>query len=72
MAKRNDDKPADFSQIGAVEPRSVEAEMEASYLDYSMSVIVARELTDVRVGLKIVISLIVLVMNMMGLIEFVM
>lgn len=67
MAKRNDDKPADFSQIGAVEPRSVEAEMEASYLDYSMSVIVARALPDVRDGLKPVHRRILFVMNKMGL-----
>jgi DNA gyrase subunit A len=35
-----------------VEPRSVEDVMESSYLTYSMSVIVARALPDVRDGLK--------------------
>ena len=35
-----------------VEPRSVEDIMETSYLTYSMSVIVARALPDVRDGLK--------------------
>jgi len=35
-----------------VEPRSVEDIMESSYLTYSMSVIVARALPDVRDGLK--------------------
>jgi DNA gyrase subunit A len=35
-----------------IEPRSVEDVMETSYLTYSMSVIVARALPDVRDGLK--------------------
>src|SRR5580698_6736409 len=35
-----------------IEPRSVEDIMESSYLTYSMSVIVARALPDVRDGLK--------------------
>lgn len=38
--------------IGKVEPRSLVEEMETSYLDYAMSVIVARALPDVRDGLK--------------------
>jgi DNA gyrase subunit A len=38
--------------IGRVEPRELEEEMRASFLDYSMSVIVARALPDVRDGLK--------------------
>lgn len=36
----------------SVRPRSIENEMEESYLQYSMSVIVARALPDVRDGLK--------------------
>jgi len=39
-------------QHGKVEPRTVEKEMKASYLDYAMSVIVGRALPDVRDGLK--------------------
>ena len=31
---------------------NIEQEMQSSYIDYSMSVIVARALPDVRVGLK--------------------
>ncbi|HUC79046.1 MAG TPA: DNA gyrase subunit A, partial [Candidatus Saccharimonadales bacterium] len=40
------------SHSRSVEPRSVEDIMETSYLTYSMSVIVARALPDVRDGLK--------------------
>ncbi len=43
--------------------RSVEDEMEKSYLQYSMSVIVARALPDVRDGLKPVHKRILYVMN---------
>ncbi len=43
--------------------RSVEEEMETSYLQYSMSVIVARALPDVRDGLKPVHRRILYVMN---------
>ena len=37
---------------GRVEPRELEQEMRASFLDYAMSVIVSRALPDVRDGLK--------------------
>ena len=37
---------------GVVEPRNLVEEMEKSYLEYSMSVIVARALPDIRDGLK--------------------
>ncbi|MSO58217.1 MAG: DNA gyrase subunit A [Thermoleophilia bacterium] len=37
---------------GRIEPRELEVEMRASYLDYAMSVIVGRALPDVRDGLK--------------------
>jgi DNA gyrase subunit A len=37
---------------GRIEPRELEQEMRASYLDYAMSVIVGRALPDVRDGLK--------------------
>ena len=38
--------------IGRVEQRELESEMRSSFLDYAMSVIVARALPDVRDGLK--------------------
>ena len=38
--------------IGKVEALPIVDEMEASYLDYAMSVIIARALPDVRDGLK--------------------
>ena len=47
--------------------RSVEEEMETSYLQYSMSVIVARALPDVRDGLKPVHRRILYVMDKSGL-----
>jgi len=47
--------------------RSVEDEMETSYLQYSMSVIVARALPDVRDGLKPVHRRILYVMDKSGL-----
>jgi DNA gyrase subunit A len=37
---------------GKVEPRAIITEMQESYLDYAMSVIIARALPDVRDGLK--------------------
>jgi len=37
---------------GRIETRELEAEMRSSFLDYAMSVIVARALPDVRDGLK--------------------
>ncbi|MEJ7585069.1 MAG: DNA gyrase subunit A [Acidimicrobiales bacterium] len=37
---------------GSIEPIEIEDEMERSFLDYSMSVIVSRALPDVRDGLK--------------------
>src|SRR3954447_849341 len=37
---------------GRIEPRELEQEMRASYLDYAMSVIVGRALPDARDGLK--------------------
>lgn len=55
---------ADHSRI--VELRKVENVMEDSYLRYSMSVIVARALPDVRDGLKPVHRRIMYVMDKMG------
>lgn len=45
-------KPATKEGIGNVVNREIVAEMQESYLDYAMSVIVARALPDVRDGLK--------------------
>lgn len=55
------------STIGAVSPREIVSEMQESYLDYAMSVIVARALPDVRDGLKPVHRRILFAMNEMGL-----
>src|SRR3972149_1433282 len=40
------------TNIGRVEPRPLVEEMQTSYLDYAMSVIITRALPDVRDGLK--------------------
>jgi len=48
-------------------PKDIESEMQQSYLDYAMSVIVARALPDVRDGLKPVHRRILYAMNDMGL-----
>ena len=40
------------SAVGGIEPVGLEVEMQRSYLDYAMSVIVGRALPDVRDGLK--------------------
>ena len=50
-----------------VHPIKIEDEMRASYLDYAMSVIVARALPDVRDGLKPVQRRILYAMSEMGL-----
>src|ERR1022692_2964237 len=42
----------DGAVIGATEPIEIQEEMERSFLEYSMSVIVSRALPDVRDGLK--------------------
>ena len=44
--------PADAVNHGDIAPISIVDEMKTSYLDYAMSVIVARALPDVRDGLK--------------------
>jgi DNA gyrase subunit A len=53
--------------LGNVRPIRVEDEMRVSYLDYAMSVIVARALPDVRDGLKPVHRRILYTMGEMGL-----
>lgn len=42
----------DELNVGRLEPRSIVEEVQDSYLDYAMSVIVSRALPDVRDGLK--------------------
>jgi DNA gyrase subunit A len=51
---------------GRVTPINIEEQMKASYIDYSMSVIVGRALPDVRDGLKPVHRRILHAMNEMG------
>ncbi len=41
-----------MADIGKVKKADITDEMSKSYVDYAMSVIVARALTDVRDGLK--------------------
>jgi DNA gyrase subunit A len=53
--------------IGAIKSIRIEDEMRTSYLDYAMSVIVARALPDVRDGLKPVHRRILYTMGEMGL-----
>lgn len=53
--------------LGKVRPVDIEKEMSSSYLDYAMSVIVARALPDVRDGLKPVQRRILYAMDGLGL-----
>ncbi|MHB8684161.1 MAG: DNA gyrase subunit A [Dehalococcoidia bacterium] len=53
--------------FGNIRNRGIEDEMRSSYLDYAMSVIVARALPDVRDGLKPVQRRILYAMHEMGL-----
>jgi DNA gyrase subunit A len=57
----------DPGSIGSVRSVRIEDEMRVSYLDYAMSVIVARALPDVRDGLKPVHRRILYTMGEMGL-----
>jgi DNA gyrase subunit A len=64
--------PKDSSEIlkdniGVLKARSIEDEMQESYLDYAMSVIVQRALPDVRDGIKPVHRRILYVMHELGL-----
>ncbi len=56
-----------MADIGKVIPAEIVSEMQKSYLDYAMSVIVARALPDVRDGLKPVHRRILYAMHLMGL-----
>ena len=58
---------ADPLDIGRIELRELEEEMRTSFLDYAMSVIVARALPDVRDGLKPVHRRVLFAMHETGL-----
>jgi len=59
-----EDKPD--IQVKGITPRIIEDEMQKSYLNYSMSVIVGRALPDVRDGLKPVHRRILYAMSQLG------
>ncbi|HLC44502.1 MAG TPA: DNA gyrase subunit A, partial [Patescibacteria group bacterium] len=76
MAKKKPSEPSRLppkqpspaiSEVGHVRPRSIEREMQESYLDYAMSVIVSRALPDVRDGLKPVHRRVLYAMQGLGL-----
>ncbi len=71
MAKKsenNEQQAANLlNNIGSILPRPIVTEMEESYLDYAMSVIVSRALPDARDGLKPVHRRILYAMNELGL-----
>ncbi|MFC1663714.1 DNA gyrase subunit A [Patescibacteria group bacterium] len=66
MKKNNNPKNLN-TEIGYIKPREITEEMEESYIDYAMSVIVSRALPDVRDGLKPVHRRILYAMHDMGL-----
>lgn len=61
------DKEIAIDHVGKIMPRILEQEMQESYLDYAMSVIVSRALPDVRDGLKPVHRRVLFAMNETGL-----
>jgi DNA gyrase subunit A len=63
----NGNEPNAFDLGGEINPRDIVEEMEESYLDYAMSVIVSRALPDVRDGLKPVHRRILFSMHEIGL-----
>ncbi len=67
MAKEKEHKIKDNLEVGYIKPREITAEMQESYLDYAMSVIISRALPDVRDGLKPVHRRILYAMYDMGL-----
>ncbi|MGH7776387.1 MAG: DNA gyrase subunit A [Candidatus Dormibacterales bacterium] len=52
--------------VGTILPKSLQEEMQTSYMEYAMSVIISRALPDVRDGLKPVHRRILFAMNEMG------
>jgi DNA gyrase subunit A len=64
----DDNKPVEPQQnIGRIQNQPIVEEMQKSYLDYAMSVIVSRALPDVRDGLKPVQRRIIYAMHQQGL-----
>ena len=57
---------SDEQNVGTVLPKSLQEEMQTSYMEYAMSVIISRALPDVRDGLKPVHRRILYAMNEMG------
>ncbi len=55
------------TEMGYIKPREIVEEMQESYIDYAMSVIISRALPDVRDGLKPVHRRILYAMHEMGL-----
>ena len=66
MSDTNNQDPGDSGGRSDVRPVSISDEMKRSYLDYAMSVIVARALPDARDGLKPVHRRILYSMNEQG------
>lgn len=62
-----EEKKTEKIEVGYIRPREISREMEESYLDYAMSVIVSRALPDVRDGLKPVHRRILYAMHDLGL-----
>src|SRR5256712_12465636 len=58
--------PDETQETRRIRPQSIEQEMQRSYIDYAMSVIVGRALPDVRDGLKPVQRRILYGMNELG------
>src|SRR3989344_4332738 len=59
--------PSIATKYGTIQPTDIATEMQKNFLDYAMSVIVARALPDVRDGLKPVHRRILFAMHDMGL-----
>jgi DNA gyrase subunit A len=66
LADHDDDKPGEPPVPSDIRPVSILDEMKRSYLDYAMSVIVARALPDARDGMKPVHRRIMFSMNESG------
>ncbi len=52
MPAKNEKPKTEFAALGQIKPREIVEEMQESYINYAMSVIVSRALPDVRDGLK--------------------
>lgn len=63
----SENKDGNKTSYGLIKPSKIEDEMKTAYLDYAMSVIVARALPDVRDGLKPVHRRILYSMHQLGL-----